>query len=212
MSVDGDSLIGLFFEVTPHQGHLKHYFSYVEKLQPELAKHSGLALLNRYQTLSDDCSLLSYQLWKNEKSIESWRNNKTHRLAQEAGIKVHFKDYRIRVGERVSFWPQGKTSKLDNGSIAKSSSLLLCVQSEAPISQDSFAKLGFFERVYRELSDTNRFVTLVRPNDLFCAKTIALTIISDLTCKIDLFAISRDYSMVKNELASKDAVNVNSTI
>ena len=143
MSVDGDPLIGLFFEVTPHQGHLKHYFSYVEKLQPELAKHSGLVSLNRYQTLSDDCSILSYQLWKNEKSIESWRNNKMHRLAQEAGIKVHFKDYRIRVGERVSFWPQGETSKLDNGSIEKSNSLLLCVHREAPILQDLFTKLGF---------------------------------------------------------------------
>ena len=197
MSVGGDSLIGLLFEVTPHKGHSKHYFSYVEKLQPELAKHSGLVLLNRYQTLSDDCSLLSYQLWKNEKSIEIWRNNKIHRLAQEAGIKVHFKDYRIRVGERVSFWSQGETSKLDNGSIAKSSSLLLCVQSEVPISQDLFSKLGFFESVYCELSDSNQFVTLIRPNDLFCAKTIASTIISDLTCKIDLFAISRDYSMVK---------------
>ena len=212
MSVGGDSLIGLFFEVTPHQGHSKHYFSYVEKLQPELAKHSGLVSLNRYQTLSDDFSILSYQLWKNEKSIEKWRNNKMHRLAQKAGIKVHFKDYRIRVGERVSFWPQGETSKLDNGSIAKSSSLLLCVQSEAPISRDLFAKLGFFESVYCELSDSNQFITLIRPNDLFCAKTIASTIISDLTCKIDLFAISRDYSMVKNELASKDADKVNAKI
>ena len=207
MSVNGDELIGLFFEVSPHLAHSEHYFSYVEKLKPELAIHSGLVCLNRYQTLEDDCTLLSYQLWENEKSIENWRSNKMHRLAQEAGIKVHFKDYRIRVGQRVSFWPQGETSKLDNGSIAKSSSLLLCVQSEAPISKDSFAKLGFFESVYCELSDSNQFVTLIRPNDLFCAKTIASTIISDLTCKIDLFAISRDYSMVKNELASQDAVS-----
>ena len=197
--VIADASIGLFFEVTPHLGHSKHYFSYVEKLRPELAKYSGLVWLNRYQTLSDDCSLLSYQLWENEKSIENWRNNKMHRLAQEAGNKVHFKDYRIRVGDRVSFWPQGDTSKLNNGSIAKSSSLLLCVQSQAPISQGSFAKLGFFESVYRELSDPNQFVTLVRPNDLFCAKMIASTTISDLTCKIDLFEISRDYSMVKND-------------
>ena len=76
-------------------------------------------------------------------------------MAQAAGIKVHFKDYRIGAGERVSFWPQGETGKINNGSIAKSSSLLLCVQSEAPISQD-------------------------------------------------LFAISRDYSMGKNDLASQD--------
>ena len=204
MTVIADALIGLFFEVTPHLGHSKHYFSYVEKLRPELAKYSGLVWLNRYQTLSDDCSLLSYQLWENEKSIENWRNNKMHRLAQEAENKVHFKDYRIRVGQRVSFWPQGETSKLKNGPIAKPSSLLLCVQSEVPISKDSFAKLGFYESVYCELSDSNQFVTLIRPNDLFCAKTIASTIISDLTCKIDLFAISRDYSMVKNELASQD--------
>ena len=202
MSVNGDELIGLFFEVTPHLGHSEHYFSYVEKLKSELVKHSGLKWLNRYQSLSDDSSLLSYQLWDSEKSIEKWRNNKIHRLAQEAGNKVHFKDYRIRVGERVSFWSQGETSKLNNGSITKSSSLLLCVQSEAPISQDLFAKLGFFESVYCELSNSNQFVTLIRPSDLFCAKTIESAIISDLTCKIDLFAISRDYSMVKNELAS----------
>ena len=157
MSVKASALIGLFFEVTPHLGHSNHYFSYVEKLKPELAKHPGLVWLNRYQTLSDDCSLLSYQLWVNEKSIENWRNNKMHRLAQEAGIKAHFKDYRIRVGERVSFWPQGETSESNNGSIVKSSSLLLCVQSEAPISQDSFVKLGFFERVYCELSVSNHF-------------------------------------------------------
>ena len=212
MSVKADALIGLFFEVIPHQGHLKHYLFYVEKLSPELAKHSGLIWLNRYQTLSDDCSLLSYQLWENEKSIENWRNNKMHRLAQEAGNKVHFKDYRIRVGKRVSFWPQGETSELNNGSIAKSSSLLLCVQSEDPILQESFAKFGFFEGLYCELSGSNQFVTLVRPNDLFCAKTLASSIISDLTCKIDLFAISRDYSMVKNELASKDADKMNATI
>jgi heme-degrading monooxygenase HmoA len=202
MSVDGDVLIGLFFEVTPHQGHSKHYFSYVDKLKPELAKHSGLVWINRYQSLSDDSGLLSYQLWENEESIENWRNNRMHRLAQEAGIKVHFKDFRIRVGERISFWPEGKTIKLNTGSSAKSNSLLLCVQSEAPIPHEPFAKSGSFESVYCQLSDSNQFVTLVRPNDLFCAKTLASSIISNLACKIDLFLISRDYSMARNDQVS----------
>ena len=202
MSINGDALIGLFFEVRPHLGHSEHYFSYVEKLKPELAKHSGLVWLNRYETLSDDCTLLSYQLWENEKSIENWRNNKMHRLAQEAGIKTHFKDYRIRVGQRVSFWAQGETIKLNTGSRAKSDSLLLCVQSEAPIPNDTFAKIGSFESAYCGLSTSNHFVTLVRPNDLFCAKTLASSIIPDLASKIDLFLISRDYSMVRHDLVS----------
>ena len=203
MSVNGDALIGLFFEVTPHLGHSNHYFSYVEKLKPELAKHTGLVWLNRYQTLSDDFSLLSYQLWKNEKSIENWRNNKMHRVAQEAGIKAHFKDYRIRVGQRVSLWAQGETIKLNTGSRAKSDSLLLCVQSEAPIPHDAFAKLGSFGSAYCGLSDSNHFVTLVRPNDLLCAKTLASSMISDLACKIDLFLISRDYSMARLQHGKK---------
>ena len=42
MSGIADALIGLFFEVTPNLGHSKHYFSYVEKLRPELVKHSLL--------------------------------------------------------------------------------------------------------------------------------------------------------------------------
>ena len=199
MSVNGDELIGLFFEVTPHLGHSEHYFFYVEKLKPELAKHSGLKWLKRYQSLSDDSSLLSYQLWDSEKSIEKWRNNKMHRLVQEAGIRAHFKDYRIRVGQRVSLWAQGVTIKLNTGSRAKSDSLLLCVQSEAPIPHNTFAKLGAFESAYCGLSTSNHFVTLVRPNDFFCAKTLASSILLDLACKIDLFLISRDYSMLRND-------------
>ena len=96
-----DALIGLFFEVTPNLCHSKHYFSYVEKLRPELVKHSGLVWLNRYQTLSDDYSLLSYQLWENEKSIEKWRKHNMHRLAPQIGTKTHVKYYGMRELERA---------------------------------------------------------------------------------------------------------------
>ena len=204
MSINDGASIGLFFEVTPHLGHSKHYFSHVEKLKPELAKHSGLVWLNRYQTLADDCTLLSYQLWENEKSIENWRNNKMHRLAQVDGINAHFKDYRIRVGQRVFCWVKGETIKLSTWSPADSNSLLLCVQSEAVIPHDSFAKLGSFESAYCGLSALNHFVTLVRPNELFCIKSLESFIKSDLSCKIDLFLISRDYRMGRHDLVSQD--------
>ena len=41
MSLNSDSVIGLFFEVTPQPGHSEHYFSLVEKLKPELANYGG---------------------------------------------------------------------------------------------------------------------------------------------------------------------------
>ena len=37
--------VGLFFQVAPNPGHLNHYFSYVEKLKPELEKHDGTDLV-----------------------------------------------------------------------------------------------------------------------------------------------------------------------
>ena len=85
---------------------------------------------------------------ENEKSIENWRKNKMHRLAQEAGIKAHFKDYWIRGGQKVFFWAQSETITMNNGSPAMSDTLLLCLQSEAPIPYDTFAKLGPFESAY----------------------------------------------------------------
>ena len=104
MSVSNKALIGLFFEVVPYSGHLNHYLNYVEKLKPELEKHKGLIWLNRYLSLFDDQCLLSHQLWDSEKSLENWRRNKLHRMAQKAGIEKHFKDYRIRIGERLACW------------------------------------------------------------------------------------------------------------
>ena len=37
MSENSDAVVGLFFEVTPLPGLSEHYFSFVEKLTPELA-------------------------------------------------------------------------------------------------------------------------------------------------------------------------------
>jgi hypothetical protein len=49
MAKSNEAPIGLFFEVAPNPGHSNHYFSYVEKLKPELEKHDGLIWLNRYR-------------------------------------------------------------------------------------------------------------------------------------------------------------------
>jgi heme-degrading monooxygenase HmoA len=200
MSVNSDALIGLFFEVTPHLGHSEHYFSYVEKLKPELAKHSGLIWIDRYRASSaNNFRLLSYQLWDGEKSIEKWRKNKTHRYAQKAGVRTHFKDYRIRVGERLACWSAGSAIKLNMRSPAKSGLLLMSIQSDAEVPQAAFAKYGSFDSTYCGLAASNKSVTLVSPNDLFCAEALALSITSKLVCKVDLFLIDRDYSMAQRD-------------
>ncbi|MBQ1203165.1 MAG: antibiotic biosynthesis monooxygenase, partial [Loktanella sp.] len=100
----------LFFEMRPLPGHLDHYFAHATRLRPILAQHAGLHFLDRYLSLDEPDLLLSHQLWASEAAIIGWRKDNDHRLSQEAGRKVHFADYRIRVGARLQYWPTGAAS------------------------------------------------------------------------------------------------------
>ena len=204
MPKSNETPIGLFFEVAPNPGHLNHYFSYVEKLKPELEKHDGLIWLNRYRAQLDDYSLLSHQLWDSEKSLENWRQNKQHRLAQKAGIKKHFKDYRIRIGQRLACWHADLVTDVNFDSTSKSDALLVSIQSRAVISNTAFNKYASLDGAYHGLSASDQFITLVTPNDLSSVLALTSSISPDLIDKIELFLISRDYSMTDRIQAPRD--------
>jgi len=197
--------VGLFFEVVPNSGHLHHYFSYVEKLKPELEKHKGLIWLNRYEAQLDDYSLLSHQLWDSEKSLENWRQNKQHRLAQKAGIKKHFKDYRIRIGQRLACWQADLVTEINFELTSKSDALLVSIQSRTVISNTAFNKHAVLDGAYNGLSASDQFITLVTPNDLPSVKPLTSLISTDSIDKIELFLIRRDYSMKNRIQAPRDS-------
>jgi heme-degrading monooxygenase HmoA len=205
MPKSNETPIGLFFEVAPNPGHLNHYFSYVEKLKPELEKHDGLIWLNRYRAQLDDYSLLSHQLWDSEKSLENWRQNKQHRLAQKAGIKKHFKDYRIRIGQRLACWQADLVTDANFDSISKSDALLVSIQSRAVISNTAFNKYASLDGAYHGLSASDQFITLVTPNDLSSVLALTSSISPGSIDKIELFLISRDYSMTDRIQAPRDS-------
>lgn len=91
----------LFFEMRPKPGHLDHYFAHVARLRPVLAHHTGMLWLDRFRALGDDGLILSHQHWADENAIAGWRRDPLHRRSQEAGRRVHFDDYRIRVGPEL---------------------------------------------------------------------------------------------------------------
>ena len=201
ISVSNKALIGLFFEVVPNPGHLNHYFDYVEKLKPELEKHNGLIWLNRYRALFDDQCLLSHQLWDSEKSLENWQRNKLHRLAQKAGIKKHFKDYRIRIGKRLACWQADIVTDVNFEITSKSDALLLSIQSRVSIPNTAFNKHASLDCVYCDLSASDQFITLVKPNNLSSALALTSSMSPDFFDKIELFLISRNYSMKERDQA-----------
>ena len=201
MSENSDAVVGLFFEVTPKPGHSGHYFSFVERLKPELATYEGLLSLSRYRALFDGYSLLSHQLWDSEQSIENWRKNKTHRLAQTAGAKTHFKDYRIRIGKRLEGWLADNKPELESCSSGGSSSLLLSIQSKAPILDSIPEEYGSSRITYVDLVAPKHYITLLKPDDLLHAKDLGSGINPDIIDKIELFLIARNYSMTERDQA-----------
>jgi hypothetical protein len=144
---------------------------------------------------------LSYQLWDSEKSLENWRQNKMHRLAQKAGIKKHFKNYRIRIGRRLAHWPADTVPDAHFELALEASELLLSIQSRVFIPTSAFNKHASLDCVYCDLSSSDQFITLVTPNNLSSAMALTASMSPDFFDKIELFLISRNYSMTERDQA-----------
>ncbi len=105
-------MIGLFFEVTPREGHAARYFELAAFLKPELERNGGCMFLDRYTSLHRGEVFLSHQLWADEESLIRWRENAQHRAIQRAGREQHFADYRLRIGrllEATQTAPTGRS-------------------------------------------------------------------------------------------------------
>jgi heme-degrading monooxygenase HmoA len=94
-------MIGLFFEVTPLEGHASSYFELAAVLRPELERSGGVLFIDRYASTDRPEVILSHQWWADEESLIRWRTHTQHRAIQRAGREQHFKDYRLRIGPAV---------------------------------------------------------------------------------------------------------------
>ncbi len=90
-------MIAVIFEVFPAKGKWEDYFAMAAALRPELEKIEGFISIERFQSVTDPGKVLSLSFWKDENSIQQWRNLEVHRHAQAEGRKTIFDNYRLRV-------------------------------------------------------------------------------------------------------------------
>ena len=90
-------MIAVIFEAIPAPGKWDEYLDIAVGLKPELSKIEGFISIERFQSISNPEKVLSLSFWKDEESIAEWRNVELHRMAQQAGRKAVFDDYRLRV-------------------------------------------------------------------------------------------------------------------
>jgi heme-degrading monooxygenase HmoA len=165
-------MLGLFFDVKPKPGHMVHYFEHVDRLKPVLAGHGGLLYLERFRPLDDAEALLSHQHWADEAALAAWRRDATHRSSQAAGRRVHFEDYRIRVGAAES-------------AAAGPGRYVVTAEAVRPLEG----------RGYESVTRPGRFLTLVEAATGEAAREAAEAAQVDGAGAVHVFAISRDYTL-----------------
>lgn len=92
-------MYAVIFEVIPTQTGKEEYLNIAASLKEFLQNCQGFISIERFQSLVNKNKLLSLSFWEDEKSIELWRNQLEHRMAQDKGNAGIFEDYRIRVAK-----------------------------------------------------------------------------------------------------------------
>lgn len=94
-------MIAVIFEVIPNEGKKEEYLDIAASLRPELDLIEGFISIERFQSFSNPEKVLSLSFWKDEESIQQWRNLEMHRHAQAKGRSEVFKDYHLRIAAVV---------------------------------------------------------------------------------------------------------------
>jgi len=90
-------MIAVIFEAWPRTDQYQRYLDLAAELRPLLADLEGFISIERFQSLSEPGKLLSLSFWRDEDSIQPWRQLEQHRMAQAAGRTQVFEDYRLRI-------------------------------------------------------------------------------------------------------------------
>lgn len=94
-------MIAVIFEVISNEGKKEEYLDIAASLRPELDHIEGFISIERFQSFSNPDKVLSLSFWKDEASIQQWRNLEMHRHAQAKGRNEVFKDYHLRIATVV---------------------------------------------------------------------------------------------------------------
>lgn len=87
----------VLFEVTVKSGKMDDYLKMAASLKDSIANAEGSIRSERFSSLSAEGKLLSLSVWKDEESVEKWRNLAAHRMCQKHGRLHDFEDYKITV-------------------------------------------------------------------------------------------------------------------
>jgi len=90
-------MIAVIFELWPNAGQSSIYFDLAAQLRPELKLIEGFVSIERFESLATQGKYLSLSFWRDEATVQAWRNREAHRFAQSQGRAGVLANYRLRV-------------------------------------------------------------------------------------------------------------------
>ncbi len=192
-------MIGLFFEVQTKPGHRDQYLELAASLRPGLDANGGCLFIDRFQSLSREHVLLSYQIWQDEGALTAWRVNGKHHRVQEIGREAVFSDYRIRIAQVIHetkpqqpVWQPERRTPYNDPS-RRAPTYVLATESKSdnlPVKTEW--RRDAFTSVYRD----GQFAHLVDVPDPQTGIAFGQRLFADATTEyVRIFEVMRDYTM-----------------
>jgi len=90
-------MVVVIFESWPAHGQMQRYLDMGASLQAHLASFEGFISIERFRSVADPNKLVALSFWRDEASVDKWRNATVHRVVQANSRSEVFDDYRLRV-------------------------------------------------------------------------------------------------------------------
>jgi heme-degrading monooxygenase HmoA len=198
-------MIAQFFEVETKPGHRDQYLELAASLRPALDAMGGCLFIDRFQSVSRENLLLSYQIWQDEGAMTAWRVHARHHRIQEIGREAVFSDYRIRIAQVIHearpnkpLWqPERRTPY--NDPARRAPTFVLAVESQTdklPVKTEWWHDA--FASVYRQ----GQFAHLIDVPDQQSGIAFGDRLFAESTTEyVRIFEVMRDYGMYERSEA-----------
>lgn len=94
-------MIAVLFESKPHPGQKDSYLAAGQRLGPLAEGTDGFLGIERFESITNPGKVMAISYWRDEESVERWRNLEVHRKIQDASRRTIFADYRLRVAKII---------------------------------------------------------------------------------------------------------------
>lgn len=94
-------MMAVIFELEPRAGQADRYFELAGELKQALAEQDGFISVERFESVTQPGRYLSLSFWRDEQAVLQWRQQASHRAAQQEGRQFTFAHYRLRVAQVI---------------------------------------------------------------------------------------------------------------